>query len=223
MDVLPQTLLFLGIIPALVLLFISLKGYDGYYKDKIIFLTFISGIIAGFISILIEWFTVGVGVWFIILFPILEQLFKTVILNISRFHGKKETVVYGLSLGLGFGSIFIPFSIILTNVQGGNDLLIVLVAAGSFGIILMHASTGISIAYGVYTYKMGKYLIISILVYLPVTFTIFLTALYNIGYLQVVLIAYGIVIYWYATKKIMPRILEKTKKQEKLSAKQNIK
>ena len=223
MDVLPQTLLFLGIIPALVLLFISLKGYDGYYKDKIIFLTFISGIIAGFISILIEWFTVGVGVWFIILFPILEQLFKTVILNISRFHRKKETVVYGLSLGLGFGSIFIPFSIILTNVQGGNDLLIVLVAAGSFGIILMHAATGISIAYGVYTYKMGKYLIISILVYLPVTFTIFLTALYNIGYLQVVLIAYGIVIYWYATKKIMPRILEKTKKQEKLSAKQNIK
>lgn len=220
MNVLPQTLLFLGIIPALVLLFISLRGYDGYYKDKIIFLTFISGIIAGFISILIEWFTVGVGVWFIILFPILEQLFKTMILNISRFHGKRETVVYGLSLGLGFGSIFTPFSIILTNVQGGNDYLIVLVALGSFGIILMHAATGIGIAYGVYTYKMSKYLIFSILIYLPVTFTIFLTALYNIGYLQVVLIAYGLIVYWYATKKIMPRILKKEKKV-KSSTKEN--
>ena len=71
------------LILAVVLLFISLKGYDGYYKDKIVFLTFISGIIAGFISILIEWYTVGVGIWFIILYPILEQLFKTIILNFN--------------------------------------------------------------------------------------------------------------------------------------------
>ena len=85
MSVLPETLLFVGIIPALVLMFISLKGYDGYYKDKIVFLTFISGIIAGFISILIEWYTVGVGIWFIILYPILEQLFKTIILN-NHYH-----------------------------------------------------------------------------------------------------------------------------------------
>ena len=217
MSVLPQTLLFLGIIPALVLLFISLKGYDGYYKDKIVFLTFISGIIAGFISILIEWYTVGVGIWFIILFPILEQLFKTMILNISRFHGKKETVVYGLSLGLGFGSIFTPFSIIVTNVEGGNDFLVVLVALGSFGIILMHAATGIGIAYGIYTYKMRKYLMFSIIVYLPVTFTIFLTALYNVGHLQVILIIYGLIVYWYTTKKIMPRILIENKKDVKLN------
>ena len=217
--VLPQASLFLGIIPALILLYISLKGYDGYYKDKIIFLTFISGIIAGFISILIEWYTVGVGIWFIILFPILEQLFKTMILNISRFHGKKETVVYGLSLGLGFGSIFTPFSIIITNVQGGNDLLIVLVAVGSFGIILMHAATGVSIAYGIYTYKMKKYLIFSILAYLPVTITIFLTALYNVGHLQLILIIYGLIVYWYATKKIMSRILKESEKQLKLSTK----
>jgi len=215
MDTLPQTLLFIGIIPALVLLFISLKGYDGYYKDKIVFLTFISGIIAGFISILIEWYTVGVGIWFIILYPVLEQLFKTIILNISRFHGKKETVVYGLSLGLGFGSIFTPFSIIVTNIQSGNDYLVLLVALGSLGIILMHAATGLSIAYGVYVYKMRKYLLFSILLYLPVTFTIFITAYYNVGYLQVLLIAYGLIIYWYATKKIMPRILIKNGKDKK--------
>jgi hypothetical protein len=215
MSVLPETLLFVGIIPALVLMFISLKGYDGYYQDKIVFLTFISGIVAGFISILIEWYTVRVGIWFIILYPILEQLLKTIILNISRFHGKKETVVYGLSLGLGFGSIFTPFSIIITNVQSGNEFLIILVALGSMGIIMMHAATGIFIAYGVYSYKMRKYLMFSILGHIPVTFTIFLTSFYNIGELQVTLIIYGIVLYWYATKKIMPRILTKNKKEKK--------
>ena len=219
MNALPQTLLFLGIIPALVLLFISLKGYDRQYKEKLIFLTFISGIFAGFISILIEWYTVGVGIWFIILYPMLEQLFKTMILNISRFHGKKETVVYGLSLGLGFGSIFTPFSIIITNIQGGNNLLIILIAFSSIGIILIHAATGIIIGYGVYTYKISKYLIFSILIYLPVTFTIFLTALYNIGHFQVVLVLYGLIVYWYATKKIMPRILIENKKKTKLETK----
>jgi hypothetical protein len=219
MSALPQTLLFIGVIPALILLFISLKGYDRHYKEKLVFLTFISGIFAGFISILIEWYTVGVGIWFIILYPILEQLFKTMILNISRFHGKKETVVYGLSLGLGFGSIFTPFSIIITNIQGGNNLLIILIALSSIGIILIHAATGVSIGYGVYTYKISKYLIFSILVYLPVTFTIFLTAFYNIGYFQVVLILYGLFVYWYATKKIMPRILIENKKKTKLETK----
>ena len=216
MDVLPQTLLFIGIIPALVLLFISLKGYDGYYKDKIVFLTFIAGIISGFISNLIEWFTVGVGILFIILFPILEQLFKTIILNNSRFHGKKETVVYGLSLGLGFGSIFTPFSIIFTNVQSGNDYLVLLVAIGSFGIILAHAATGILIAYGVYSYKLSKFLLYSIVSYIPVTTTIFIAALYNIRYLHVFLVAYGLILYWYATKKIMPRILKDNKKEKNL-------
>jgi hypothetical protein len=149
------------------------------------------------------------------MYPILEQLFKTIILNMSRFHGKKETVIYGLSLGLGFGSIFTPFSIIITNVQSGNDLLIILVALGSLGIIMMHAATGICIAYGVYSYKMRKYLMFSIFGHIPVTFTIFLTTLYNVGELQVTLIIYGVVLYWYATKKIMPRILTKNKKMKK--------
>ena len=45
MDVPIQGLLFLGIIPALILLYIGLKGYEGYYRDKTIFLTFIIKII----------------------------------------------------------------------------------------------------------------------------------------------------------------------------------
>ena len=215
MDALPQALLFMGIIPALVLLFISLKGYDGYYKDKVIFLTFILGIFAGFIANLIEWFTITSGILFIILFPVLEQLFKTIILNISRFHGKKETVVYGLSLGLGFGSIFTPFSIIFTEIQSDNNYLVLLVAIGSLGIILAHAATGIVIAYGVYSHKMSRYLLFSIIVYIPVTATIFLTSLFNIGYLQVFLVAYGLILYWYATTNIMPRILKNGKNEKK--------
>ena len=69
MEALPQALLFLGIIPALLLLYLSLKGFEGLYKDRTIFLIFVAGIIAGFITVLIEYYTVGVGLLFIILFP----------------------------------------------------------------------------------------------------------------------------------------------------------
>ncbi|EMR75430.1 hypothetical protein MBGDF03_00445 [Thermoplasmatales archaeon SCGC AB-540-F20] len=213
--ILPQASLFLGIIPALILLYISLKGYEGYYKDKNIFLTFVIGIIVGFISALMEIFTISVGLLFIILFPIFEQLFKTIILNVGRLQEKRETVVYGLSLGLGFGSIFTPLSLIVANIQTVETSLIVSVIIGSIGIILFHGATGTLIGYGIHTGKLSKYFILAVLLHLPVTGWFFLTDYYDVEYLQVGLILYGLIIYWYATKKIMPRILSQSQRKKR--------
>jgi len=211
MDQLPQALLFMGIIPALVLLFISLKGYDGYYKDKLIFLTFVIGLIIGVIAVLIEAYTYAIGIYFIILFPLLEQLFKTMVLNIGRFHGKKETPIYGLSLGLGFGSIFIPSSIILLNIQGVHDnFSMILTTIGAIGIILIHASTGVCIGYGVYKYSLLKYLLFAIVLYVPVTSSTFFSSYLNNGYIQLAIFPYGIILYWYFTTKIMIKIKSET-------------
>ncbi len=171
------------------------------------FTVFIAGIITGFISAVIELFTANVGVLYLFLFPLLEQVFKTMILNIGRFQGKRETTIYGLTLGLGFGSIFTPVSILLSNVQTTDYLLFSLVIFGSIGIILFQAATGAIIGYGVYEGKLSKYLIFAILLHLPVTTVIFVTNLYGVGYLQISLVAYGLVLYWYVTKKLMPRIL----------------
>jgi RsiW-degrading membrane proteinase PrsW (M82 family) len=224
--VLPQASLFLGIIPALILLYLSLKGYEGYYKDKNIFLTFVIGIILGFISCLFEIFTIGIGLLFIILFPIFEQLFKTIILNTGRFHGKKETVIYGLSLGLGFGSIFTPLSLIISNIQTSDDISIIIsLIIGSIGIILVHGATGIIIGYGIFsgTLKkylfsgtLKKYLLFAIFLHFPVTSWFFLTDFFDIEYLQFVLILYGFVIYWYSTKKIMPHILSQSNRIKRM-------
>jgi len=214
--VLPQASLFLGIIPALILLYISLKGYEGYYKDKNIFLTFVAGIVAGFVTILLEIYTGIIGPIYIILFPIFEQLFKTIILNISKLHRIKDTVVYGLSLGLGFGSIFIPLSIITFNIQPGDSYLLVFVIIGSIGIILFHGATGTLIGYGVYSGNLLKYFILSVLLHLPVTGWFFITDYYNVEYLQIGLIIYGLIIYWYITTKIMPRILMQRTRRRKV-------
>jgi len=213
---LPQASLFLGIIPALILLYISIKGYEGYYKDKLIFLTFIGGIIAGAITVIIETFSSGIGILFILLFPIIEQLFKTMILNFGRFQRKKETTVYGLTLGLGFGSIFTPFSMVTANIQAGDLFVLTLIVIGSIGIILLQGSTGVIIGYGIYDGKLLKYLLYAIILHLPITSIIFLTQYFNLAYLQIGLIIYGLIIYWYITTKIMSRILL-NKRQRKRS------
>jgi hypothetical protein len=220
----PQTSLFIGIIPALIILYIGLKGYEGHFKDKLIFLTFIVGIIIGFISAVIELFTTrGIGlVIFIILFPVLEQLSKTIVLNLGRFQEKQETTIYGLSLGLGFGSVFTPAAIIMGNYQEINVAFIAAIV-GSFGIILFHAATGVIIGYGVYSHKLSTYLTFAILLQIPITTVIGVTNLFSISYLQISLVVYGIIVYWYATKKIMPRILEESQRRKRTQKEIDIK
>lgn len=218
----PQTSLFLGIIPALILLYISLKGYEGYFKEKLIFLTFIVGLIIGFIAAVVEILTIEVGLFYIILFPIFEQLFKTIILNIRRFQEKQETTIYGLCLGLGFGSVFTPEIIIMGNYQTA-DIAFVSAVVGSFGIILFHATTGTLIGYGIYAGKLTRYLLSAILLQLPITAVIFITSYLQVGYVQISLVIYGIPVYWYATKKIMPRILEEGQRRKRTQKEINIK
>ena len=219
----PQTSLFIGIIPALILLYIGLKGYEGYFKDKLIFLTFIVGIIIGFISAVIELFTRDIGlIMYIILFPVLEQLFKTIVLNLGRFQEKQDTTIYGFSLGLGFGSVFTPTAIIMGNF---NEINIAFIAAiiGSLGIILFHAATGAIIGYGVYSHKLSTYLTLAILLQIPITTVIGVTNLFSISYLQIILVMYGIIVYWYATKKIMRRILQEGQRRKRTQKEIDIK
>jgi hypothetical protein len=219
MDVLPQASLFLGIIPALILLYIGLKGYEEYYKDKTIFLTFIIGIFLGFISVVVRSFFLPLLIVVIILLAFFEQLFKTIVLNIGRLQLKKETTIYGLSLGLGFGSVFTPFLIIALSTTIQNDVYVAsFVAIGSLGIILFHGATGAFIGYGIFTGKMLKYLLIAIIIQLPFNALIDATRFFSdtyFLYLQLGLIIYGALIFWYVVKQIMPKILSQNQRRKR--------
>jgi len=215
-----QTSLFIGIIPALILMYIGLKGYEDHFKDKLIFLTFIVGIIIGTVSVAIEYYTRTIGLIYIILFPILEQLFKTIVLNLGRFQEKQETTIYGFSLGLGFGSVFIPASIMGLE---AIDLTFIAAIIGSLGILLFHAATGILIGYGVYINKLTKYLTISILLHLVITAVSLTTTLFQSSQLQILLVFYGILLFWYTIKKVMPRILEEGQRRKRTQKEIDIK
>ncbi len=209
MNIIPQASLFLGIIPALFILFIGLKGYDGYYKEKNIFLSFIIGIILGVIAALIEILSLSIGILIIILFPVLEQIIKLIALNLRRLQRKKSTVIYGLSLGLGFGSVFTPITLILANFEMESIILMTSVIIGSIGLILLHAGTGILLGYGVFTGKILKYYILTIIIHIPFTAWFFLTGFYNIDQFQFLLIFYGILVYLYSSNRVMKKILKK--------------
>jgi hypothetical protein len=227
MDVPVQAVLFLGIIPALALLYISLKGYEGYYRDKTIFLTFVIGIIFGVIAAVMRLLIhpPPLMIIYIVLFAFFEQLFKTIVLNIGRLQGKKETTIYGLSLGLGFGSSFTPFLIIAGSSVGLSDIYYMsLIVVGSLGFISFHAATGAYIGYGIYSRKMTKYLLIAILLQLPFNAIADATRFYlnpYFPYFQLGLIVYGAIFFWYVVTKVIPRILEqsdirkRSKKQDK--------
>jgi uncharacterized membrane protein len=230
MEIAIQGLLFLGIIPALILLFIGLKGYDGIYKDKSVFLTFVIGIVFGVVAAIVRFLisplpSLVIGyvnaIVYAVLFAFFEQLFKTIVLNLKRLQGKKETTIYGLSLGLGFGSSFTPFLVIAGGLASSNDLFFVsLVAFGSLGFILMHAATSTYIGFGVFKRKLIRYLLIAILIQIPFNYLAEATRYYSDYhlYFQISLVIYGAILFWYVLKNVMPNILkdEKRKRSKKV-------
>jgi len=224
MELPTQAILFLGIIPALFFLYIALKGYEGYYKDKTIFLTFIIGIFLGILAAIIRLVInpLPLMVVFIILFAFFEQLLKTIVLNLGRMQFKKETTIYGLTLGLGFGSSFTPFLVIAGSLSDQSSTsFLVLVAFGSLGFILFHAASGAFIGYGVYSGKMIKYLFIAIILQIFFNAISDLTRIdliYNSVYYpiyQAAIVVYGGLIFIYIIKKILPKILGKNDRRKR--------
>jgi hypothetical protein len=202
----PESSLLLGIIPALILLYVSIKGWQGKFKDKIMFIMFIIGIVSGtilaviqvslFRQVLSQQQTFPLD--FLILFPFLEQIVKTIVLNMRRFQGKQETIVYGLGLGLGFGSIYPPALLLTFNTTNVPVTDLWFTLFGSLGLIFIHGATGALIGYGVYQIKIPKYYLYSVLILLMATLIRFID--YQYRWVNLVI---GILIYIYVQKRII--------------------
>jgi len=216
-----QTLLFIGIIPALALWFFALKGYEGIYKDKTLFIMFVIGIIIGVISAVarVYSYVFPLSILLIVVFSLFDQLFKTIVLNIGRLQRKKETTIYGLSLGLGFGASFTPFLILSGGIyEQSSTLFLLLVFIGAIGYTLFHASTAAIIGFGIYKGRLMKYLVAAILLQLPFNAILDITRFTTdklFSYSQIGLLIFGACIYLYVTLKIMPRILKEPDKRKR--------
>ncbi len=150
----------IGFAPAILILYILLRRYEGFFKEKYIFIFFAVGLVMGMIitvfhlvsdDFVLSHLDLSLLV-FVFLFALFEEAAKLVILNMPRFQLKHETVYHGAGLGLGVGSmaiVAISFKVFMDDSDAfGNALTMIGLVVLSFNFCLLHSATGVMIGYG---------------------------------------------------------------------------
>jgi len=211
----------LGLVPAIFLLYITLGPYENKFKDKIIFLSFIGGMIIGTVVLLLELsFLTSVPqylFWNILLiiallFSFLDQLSKLIILNLPRFHTDITTSIYGASFGLGSGvsiGVLLLREVDIISLQGIAAVSLVL----SF--MFFQSATGSLIGLGVGRKKKWTYFFYSLL--MGILFWPLLLYSINYYYLSPIPVFYATGLYIYMHTVFLPPFLldRKTRKKKK--------
>jgi len=209
-----------GITAALVIMWLSLRKYTGFYSDKTLFKSLILGFILGFIAFLVESFSYGVGILFLILFPFVEQSVKFVGINLPSYHGKRDTIIYGFVMGLGFGSIFAPLLIVVASkVLTSGYISIISSLLLGIGYILFHGSTGCLLGYGIYKGdEKWKYFIYSTALGFPLpaveVFDILFSDIYSVIIARMVEMVYIVLIFIMVYRKILPFSVPKGRRKD---------
>ena len=141
----------------MILMFWTLRDYTypkvekPFFEDKKAFGLFAVGMVLGVAIFAAQtWFPLQV-IYFALLFAIVEELVKLMILNFPRFQRKLDTSFYGLAIGLGigstmgFGAAFVALHFV-HSVSTWTLLIVVLLAVQ---LVLLNASTGATIGVGV--------------------------------------------------------------------------
>lgn len=208
-----------GIVTTLLILWFSLRRYEGYFSEKKLFLSFLAGIAVGFVVVVLEFLTSGVSIVIaIIAFPLIEQLSKLMILNYKVFRGGKDTPIYGLAVGLGFGAIFIPIST-LVALKGQTLDIASAVAAflAGFALIFLHGATGSVVGYGV-GYMEGekkwKYFVLAVLITVPARL-ILIAPIKTLYVASSILLIYALIFYLYVTFKFLVLALPRKERKRR--------
>ncbi len=212
-DFLPQSSLFIGIIPALALVYLVMRKWTEGFQERTVFLMFVIGIVSGFISVFIELYVNRIHfLEFIIIFRLLQLMIIIMVLNLPRFHDKPAIVLYGLVLGLGFGSIYPPVSLLLISAESivtSLDVLSILI--GSLGLMFLHGATGTLLGYGIFKRKLFETFLLSITLHVIVQYLFFDLSFRWIWILSIV----GVTVYVITQKKVLYTVLDQFNRRKR--------
>jgi hypothetical protein len=148
----------IGIVPALVLMWVGLRRFTypsiekTLFDDRRIFFALAVGMVVGTFSSLFSFSLTGVdlasSVIAVVGAAVFEEMFKLVYLNRKGYRQNFSSTFYGFALGLGIAATVVLASGMGNPALTANPLTIVVLVLSSFGYAGMEATTGTLIGYG---------------------------------------------------------------------------
>ena len=162
---------------SIVLLYYTLSPYtfpkvkQPFFDDSKIFKFFALGIVLGMVIFGFEEWSSATGetlVVFVVMYAVMEELMKLIILNFPRFQRKIDTAFYGLALGLGIATTYTFASVYISLLDQESPGAFEMVAFSLLGVqfVLLHGSTTTMIGVGVVRRDLKGYFSEALLVHL---------------------------------------------------------
>ncbi len=231
---------FVGIIPSVIIIFMTLQEYDEYYEDKHFFFLMVVGLFAGImIALFYYWsiyylnqnLTIITLVLIIVGFALFEMLLLSIILSMKRFGFKYDLTYYGVVLGGSIAGVLGMFIVYLymNNLELSSHAILSIVLMTPT-LPLLYISLGALMGFGLFSNNFLKYA--GWVVFLKILFNIlfifwFIALLFwaERGWdLMIIGLAFAISIYYYVTRNhlplALPEHLRKHKRRTKRKQKQ---
>jgi hypothetical protein len=230
---------FTGILPAVILVMLTLKDYDGYYKDEHFFILLVFGLVAGVPTALIYYWTIiylasvmaiiALVAIFIII-AVYELLLLTIILSMKRFGAKYDLTYYGVTLSGTMAGVIVMFSIYLFF--RSIDVSAQAILSMAFFIPTMpmlYITLGAMTGFGIFRGEFFKYGLRVVII--KTIFNVFLI-FWFIGFLfwtergwewMAIGLVFGLIGYYYTVKDLLPAALPKKMQEHRRRARRRAK
>lgn len=137
-------------VPGLAAILVLYSPFDGYFKDNVVFLWFVGGLVVGTPAALLDAYVLAfLPLAYVLGAPLVEQGAKLVFLNRRKWQGDRQAVWNGGAMGAGLGTMVALVAAIQTFAGEFTIAKGLVVAALATGVGFVHVSAGLALGAGV--------------------------------------------------------------------------
>ncbi|MCI0497888.1 MAG: hypothetical protein L0Z54_06330 [Thermoplasmata archaeon] len=204
--------------PAMLVFFLYLNPYYDRLREDWVFFAFVFGM---FLGLLGGAFHLLVGTQNVLLIPPFDVVLLTTFLNAGRFRGKRHSVYYGLSMGIGYAAMaFIMWVVLFFERSGSSGWNVGYSFIVAIPFALMYGAIGGYLGRGSATRRPGGHGLRAILMMLP--FYVFIDMLSWEGVEGAVVLApvaglfvYSLFLYNFTSESVLPRGMVKARSRSR--------
>lgn len=200
--------------PSIMVLYILLRRYWSKINEPKAFIAFMIGMITGMFSGIMHLFTEGVLITdplaYLIVFPVFEAMFLTVIMNSSAYRPRYDAPLYGVCVGVGYGML-LTFVIAYYTLSAGSDLFmnIVLYAYTAIPMSIIFGSVAAFVALGPRLRSLWIQAIKSACILMPHYFMILIFSITKEPVALAGMLIYALIVGRFTSERVLPHALMK--------------